>query len=71
MEYLNCYITAARHIASKMATMEGRLVKWMLEKQYHYGDIFSGWMDLTYDSHISSFPSRNKENLFCSRIYMF
>ena len=49
MEYLDSCITVMRHVASKMATVEGKLVKWMLEKQYHYRDIFSEWMDLIYD----------------------
>ena len=50
MKFVTDCIIATRYITSKVATMEDGLVQWMLEKQYYYGSVFFGQVDLVYDS---------------------
>jgi len=37
------------HVTRKVATVEGGLFRLDVDKEYHHGDVFSGWVDLAYD----------------------
>ena len=53
MEYPNDYITAMKHVASKMAAMEGRLYWISCWQEVYHRDVFSGQVDLAYDTFLA------------------